>query len=530
MVYQIDGTVARPPRARAARRGLSIAAAAACCLAVTLLPTAGTAGTARGLPRTWPLPNASRASTRLDPVSPIDAANVGRLRVLWRFRFSHSAVHDPTGSPEALRGIVATPIVARGTVFVQDSTSSVFALARGSGALRWVHRFRAPNYGRNGLAFSSGSLYGSTDTTVFALSAKTGRLIWQQRLVTPAEQYVDIAPMVANNLVYVATVGYPPGGRGALYALDAHDGSVRWRFSTIRGPWPHPAVAGGGGAWYTPSVDGAGDVYWGVANPYPVGGSRALPNGRAYAGPALYTDSLVVLAGKTGRLLWYDQVTSHDVRDYDFQLPPVLARAAVAGKQRDVVFGGGKAGIVIAWDRTTHRRLWESRVGLHLNDAGPLGPRTVRICPGFFGGVETPMAYAPGRLYVPVVNLCTHGSAYGYQPIDALDPVRGTGEFVALDPADGTVSWRRVLPQPDFGCATAADGVVFTSTIDGRLYAFAAADGTTLWQARAPAGVNGCPALSGRMLIVPAGSGTTRLRHPKYELVAYGLPPARPTR
>ena len=221
-------------------------------------------------------------------------------------------------------------------------------------------------------------------------------------------------------------------------------------------------------------------------------------------------------------------MTSHDVRDYDFQLPPVLARAEVAGKQRDVVFGGGKAGIVIAWDRTTHRRLWQSRVGLHLNDAGPLGPRTVRICPGFFGGIETPMAYAAGTLYVPVVNLCTHGSAYGYQPIKALDPVLGTGEFVALDTIDGTVSWRRVLPQPDFGCATAADGAtrararahthtVFTvPTIDGRLYAFAAADGTTLWQARAPAGVNGCPALSGRMLLVPAGSGTTRLRHPQY--------------
>ena len=43
-----------------------------------------------------------------------------------------------------------------------------------------------------------------------------------------------------------------------------------------------------------------GDVYWGVANPYPTGGSRALPNGRAFAGPALYTDSLVVLAGRPG--------------------------------------------------------------------------------------------------------------------------------------------------------------------------------------------------------------------------------------
>ncbi len=330
-MHQIDRTVARMPRAGAARRGLSVAAAAACCLAVTLLPAAGTAGTAAR-----PAPHVAAAEREpgehaLDPASPIDAANVGRLRVLWRFRFSHSAVHDPTGSPEALRGIVATPIVARGTVFVQDSTSSVFALdprigraALGASLPRAQLRPQRP-----GLQLGE-SVRQHRHDRVRAVG-EDRRLIWQRRLVTPAEQYVDIAPMVANNLVYVATVGYPPGGRGALYALDAHDGSVRWRFSTIRGPWPHPAVAGGGGAWYTPSVDGAGDVYWGIANPYPAGGSARSPNGRAYAGPALYTDSLVVLAGKTGRLLWYDQVTRHDVRDYDFQLPPVLARARWPG-------------------------------------------------------------------------------------------------------------------------------------------------------------------------------------------------------
>ena len=149
----------------------------------------------------------------------------------------------------------------------------MYAIDRGTGALRWEHRFRAPNFGRNGLSYSSGSLYGATDTTAFALSAKTGRLLWQRRLVSPVQQYVDIAPLIANNLVYISTVGYPPGGRGALYALDAHSGAVRWGFSTIRAPWRHPAEAGGGGAWYTPSIDAKGDVYWGIANPYPVGGT-----------------------------------------------------------------------------------------------------------------------------------------------------------------------------------------------------------------------------------------------------------------
>ncbi len=39
------------------------------------------------------------------------------------------------------------------------------------------------------------------------------------------------------------------------------------------------------GTWYTPSIDAQGRLYAGVANPYPLGGTAAHPNGGAYAGP-----------------------------------------------------------------------------------------------------------------------------------------------------------------------------------------------------------------------------------------------------
>jgi len=489
---------------------------------VLLLPlvVATAAGAESPAPGNWPLPNLSRASTRAPAGSAINPSSVGRLRVLWRFRLASSTSESVPGES---RTLVATPIVAGATVFIQDTQSNVYALGRATGALRWKHRFRAKAPGRNGLAYSSGSIYGSTDTTVFSLSAATGRLLWQRRLVTQVEQFVDIAPLIANNLVYTSTVGYPPGGRGALYALDAHTGAVIWKFSTIRDPWRYPTEAGGGGAWYTASIDERGNVYSGVANPYPFGGTGKRPNGGAFPGPALYTDSLIVLDGRTGRLGWYDQVTPHDVRDHDFQLSPILASLPIGGAQRDVVFGAGKAGIVIAWDRGTHERLWQTLVGRHVNDVGPLPRRTVKVCPGLLGGVETPMAYADGRLFVPVVDLCAHGSAYGYQAIGTVDPTRGTGQFLALDATSGRVLWKRALAQPDFGCATAAAGVVFTSTFDGRIYGFDAERGTTLWEARARAGINGCPALAGDMLLVPAGSKTSRMRHPVFELVAYAL-------
>ena len=195
-------------------------------------------------------------------------------------------------------------------------------------------------------------------------------------------------------------------------------------------------------------------------------------------------------------------MTLHDVRDQDFQLPPILGSIG----KTPVVFGAGKAGIVIAWDRVTHRRLWQTEVGVHRNDKGLLPRRQVSVCPGLLGGVLTPMAYSEGKLYVPVVDLCMKGGAYGYERLDHVDVAgQGKGELVALDAAAGKPLWTRRLPQPDFSCATVADGVVFTGTFDGTVYACDTRDGATLWRGRTRAWLNSCPALSGRTLLVGAG-------------------------
>jgi outer membrane protein assembly factor BamB len=441
----------------------------------------------------WALPNHDLSSTRALATSGIDRNNVRSLHVAWRFRFKF-----PPGESGAF---TATPVVADGVVFLEDMQSNVFALDLETGAVRWQHLFQQANPGPNGLAVVGDRVYGASDDRAYALSAKTGRLLWQHILVGPNELYVDIAPQVANGLVYVSTIGKLPNGRGTLYALDAATGAVRWKFDTIKGRWRIPAEAGGGGAWYTPSIAGD-EVYWGIANPLPWGGTRKYPNGGAFAGPALYTDSLLVLHGQTGKLEWYDQVTAHDVRDHDFQLPPILGQIRSA----PVVFGAGKGGIVIAWDRTTHRRIWQTEVGVHRNDKGPLPTHQVVVCPGLLGGVLTPMAYADGKLFVPLVDLCMRGSAFGYEPFDHVDvAARGKGEFVAIDATTGKLVWTRRLPQADFGCATAGDGVVFTSTFDGTVYAFDERDGATLWKGQMRAGINACPALEGNLLLVGAG-------------------------
>ena len=483
---------------------------AALVASLGLLSLAGCGVTGQSKPAgrvDWSQPNANDASTRAVPGPPAPADG-DRLRVRWRFRLR--------GEP-GFSGIdAATPVVSDGRVYIQDLNSDVYALSLADGHLLWHHRYRRPDGGPNGVAVADGVVYGNTDTSAFALSARTGVERWRTRLTRPGNP-VTIAPLVANGLVYTSSTGQSPGGRGTLFALDTKTGAVRWRFDTIVGPWRFPREASGGGAWHAPSVDAEGRVYWGTANPYPWGGSRARPNGGMYPGPVRHTDSLLVLDGRTGKLIWSDQVTPHDVRDYDFQLPPLLAG--------DLVIGAGKAGRVIAWDRSTGTRRWETEVGVHRNDRGPLPTRPALVCPGLLGGVETPMASADGRVFVPVVDLCFRESAYGTSGLKfySTDYSKGTGKLVALEASSGRRLWTRRFGSPNFGCATVAGGVVYTATYDGRVYGLSTASGSIVARVRMRAGINACPAIAGGMLVVGAGADHPDIPAPVFELVAYRL-------
>ena len=110
------------------------------------------------------------------------------------------------------------------TVYVQDLSSSVHALDLRDGRPRWHYLVQAPNDGPNGLSFADGRILGATDTRAFALDARTGRKLWARKLTNSHEQFIDIAPLAARGLVFTSTVGFPPTGRGALYALDQRTG------------------------------------------------------------------------------------------------------------------------------------------------------------------------------------------------------------------------------------------------------------------------------------------------------------------
>ena len=211
--------------------------------------------------------------------------------------------------------------------------------------------------------------------------------------------------------------------------------------------------------------------------------ARGYPNGAAYPGTALYTDSLIVLDARTGKLKWFDQVTPHDIRDHDFEATPML----VTANGTKLVIGGGKGGHVIAWNRDTRKRVWETTVGVHRNDTGPLPRHRVTVCPGLFGGIETPMAYASGRVFVPVVNLCGRGSATSPRASRAFGRTAATESSTRSTRQTGKFSGTGICRRPT-SAARRPSTTSCSRHLGRRGVRVRRRNGKLLWHARCPPG------------------------------------------
>ncbi len=492
--------------------GLMKSATATNAAAVTTLAASGS----------WPYPNADLSNTRDARGSKISSANVSTLKQAWTFRLTGRAAQGvrPYGS------LTATPIVQDGVAYIQDLDSNVYALMLATGRLKWEYRSNQPERsgpGPNGVAVASGTVYGLTPTTAFALDATTGRTIWANRhLLSTGQGTFGIQPQVANGRVYLASQhGSGPGG-GVLLALDASNGTELWKFHTVVGANPGGRALGfgSGGAWETPLLASNGSVTYGIGNPYQTPASAI-----AHPSTKLYTDSDVNLNAATGKLCWYYQGVPNDFKDYDMQASPISARVNGA----PAVIGAGKMGYVYAMNALTGRLMWKAPVGEHnghdhdsrlaLEHKSTITvPYT--ILPGSFGGVLTNLALAGHSVYVVTCDLpLTYTNLNDPTPTKAAGPA--TGEVEALDLATGAVQWDTKVRQLPLGAATVSHDLVLTTLYDGRLIALNRGTGAIVYRRRLPTSANSPIAIAGNTLIVPAGGPATRAGGGDPQVVAY---------
>jgi outer membrane protein assembly factor BamB len=470
----------------------------------------------------WPLPQGSYDAHRAAASSSISAATVDRLEVAWRF---------PLSATGGYGAVTANPIVLGDTVYLQDMESNVFALDRATGDVRWRRDYTLWTAGGNGVVVGYGLVFGviGIGAEAFALRADTGDEVWRTKLSANLSEFLFVHPIVHDGLVYVSTSpgAYVGGSRGILFALDARSGEVRWQWDTTTDNlWGAARLNAGGGVWYPPSVDEAGNIYFGIGNPAPW--PEEDPAATTRPGPNLYSSSMVSLDPSAGSLRWHLQASPHDQFDHDFQNTPILAEATIDGRPRRLAIGSGKTGTVIAADADTGEELWRAEVGDHTayGDGAPAPPASatpIVIAPGFFGGVLTPMAFDGATVFAPVINLplvytdTTH----------SFDLADATGEMVALNVADGRMRWRTTVDTFFCGGATVANDLVFGAGLDGVARAFETERGREVWTHQAGAGVNASPAIAGDMLFVAAGApftgGDGDAPEPQAELIAFRL-------
>jgi outer membrane protein assembly factor BamB len=182
---------------------------------------------------------------------------------------------------------------------------------------------------------------------------------------------------------------------------------------------------------------------------------------------------------------------------------------------------------VIALDPDGGKLVWKRAVGKH-NGHDEDGLYAMR---GEYSRLKTPMTVAPGNLGGVIAPISTDGASVfapvvnhpvtisGAQEIEESSPL--TGELVALSAATGAVKWKHEFGAAAFGATSSVNDLVFTTTYDGRVYAFDAKSGRIAWQETLPAGTNTGVTVSGDTVLVPAGVAAAAGQTP--EIVAYRL-------
>jgi len=452
------------------------------------------AQSAGGSSKDWLYVGHDRNNDRFAPETQINRSNVSRLTQVWSAGF---------GPQQYL--MESFPIESGGVDYVTTSTDQVFAFKATTGKLIWKY---APNvnfslstgvggYGvsvNRGIAISGSHVYVvSFDDRLHALSRATGEQLWSAQVTNPsAEAYETTGPTVWNNMVFVGDSGSEDGVRGFVAAYNATTGKQLWKFYTVpkAGTGWVPKNGGGGTVYFAPTVDTAtGTVYVGTGNPSPTIVGKERP------GPDLYTDSVLALNARTGKLLWYHQEIPHDLWDYDAESPVVIFNAKVHGRTVPAVGEAGKSGYYFVLNAKTGRDIFPRLAFVKEHHTPPTSKGTVE-CPGAVGGSQyAPVAYSPqtSAAYVSGINLCMiltvtrSGAGTGEKDFGGLrtsipnqDP---TGTFSAVNLNTGKFLWHRKMPTPMTGGSTAtAGGLVFTGDQHGNLYAFDAHTGKVLWK------------------------------------------------
>lgn len=478
---------------------------------------------------------------RYSPAKQITTANIGKLVPAWSFSFGG----------EKQRGQQSQPLVHNGVMYVTASYSRIFALDTKTGKKLWKYEHRLPDgimpccdvINRGAALYDNLVIFGTLDAQLVALNAKTGDVVWKEKIDDYAAGYsYTAAPLIANGLVITGVSGGEFGVVGRVEARDAKTGQMVWVRPVVEGhmgykfdkagnksdngisgttgkTWPGDLwKTGGATPWLGGTYDArTGLAYFGTGNPAPW-------NSHLRKGDNLYSCSTVAIDVKTGQIVWHYQNTPNDGWDFDGVNEFVTyddGNQILGGKaDRNGFFyvNDAKTGKLVNAFPFVKKVTWATGIDLktgrpnYVSDNRPGDPtagdgqkgKTVFAAPSFLGGKnQMPMAYSPDTklFYVPsnewgmeIWNepiTYKKGAAYlgaGFTIKTLNDgPI---GALRAINPKTGKIEWEIPNNAPLWGgVLTTAGNLVFWGTPEGFLKAADAKTGKEVWSFQTGSGI-----------------------------------------
>jgi polyvinyl alcohol dehydrogenase (cytochrome) len=421
-------------------------------------------------------------NTRFAKDGGLSAKDLPKLKLKWAFGYA-----DVTSAR-------AQPALVGNRLFVASDSGEVHALDPRTGCAYWSFRaeatvrtallvapYTSPS-GRTGWAV----FFGDLKANAYAVDVARGQSIWIRRVDDHPSSAITGGLTFHAGRVFVPVQGLNEevqGGRleyecctfrGSLAALDASTGAVVWKTYMVgekqlratnkigKAQWG-PA---GAGIWSSPTIDARrGAVY--------------VATGNGYADPPQpMTDAVVALDLQSGKVRWSQQFLANDSwtlgcratnpdnpncpatlgPDYDFSASPAIA--TIDG--RDLLVLPQKSGTAYALDPDKQGALvWQHRFGQGSGRGGQWGG-AIDDRQAYFGVADSTTSTPGGMVAVKLA----------------------TGERVWHMPAE-----KALCGTPGRNCSaaqgaavTTIPGAVLSVSYDGGLRAYAADDGTVLWQ------------------------------------------------
>src|SRR6202167_4184426 len=185
----------------------------------------------------WPSYNKTLSSERFSDLSQINTKNVANLKVL--------CTYDTWRLTAFETGLIMVEGALIGT-----TEFDIFSIDPSTCAENWRTHEEYPAYilpTNRGAAYLDGMLFrGTQDGRVLAYDFKTGKRLWATAIADPRKgESAPAAPIAWNGLVFIGNCGGDmKGGKGHMFALEAKTGKIVWEFflvpkvegDTVRGP------------------------------------------------------------------------------------------------------------------------------------------------------------------------------------------------------------------------------------------------------------------------------------------------------